>query len=86
MTEETVVLGQRYRDPVSEFEGVAIAFHNYLYGCRRVTVAGRDSDGKPDEYTFDEPQLEPSKAGPPLTVAPALAKTGGPRGTKQGQP
>ena len=82
---ETVVLGQRYRDPVSGWEGIAVCFHSYMFGCRRVTVAGKDSDGKPDEYTFDEPQLENSQEGPPLTVTP-LAKTGGPRGTKRGQP
>ena len=83
--EQAVVLGQRYKDPVSGWEGTAIAAHSYVYGCRRITVAGVDKDGKPDEYTFDEPQLENSFEGPPLTVTP-LAKTGGPRGTKRGQP
>ena len=56
---ESVVLGERYRDPISGWEGVATCLHTYLHGCRRVTLAGTDGDGRPDEYAFDEPQLEP---------------------------
>ena len=87
MEDDRTVLGQRYKDPVSGWEGTAIAVHTYVYGCRRVTVAGVNPEGKPDEYTFDEPQLENSDAGFPLVVTQTpLTKTGGPRGTKRGQP
>ena len=81
-----VILGHRYRDPVSGWEGTAVALINYMWGCRRVTVAGVNADGKPDEYTFDEPQLEPSQEGPRLVISQENRETGGPRGTKRGQP
>ncbi len=84
---ERVILGDRYKDRVSGWEGVAVATHSYVWGCRRVTIAGVGSDGKPDEYTFDEPQLAPSKAGPPIAHPSEQSKeTGGPRGTTRGQP
>ena len=56
---EPVVLGERYRDPISGWEGVATCIFTYLHGCRRVLLAGADGDGKPDDYAFDEPQLDP---------------------------
>jgi len=76
-----VNLGDKVRDPLSGFEGVAISSHNYLHGCTRINVQPVvDKDGKlPDTQTFDEPQLEvvtPEvvKADP---VAPSR-RTGGP--------
>jgi len=78
-----VVLGQRYKDPISGWEGIATSFHSYVYGCRRVTVSGVDENGKPDEFTFDEPQLVWTGSGHPATTA-QLAQNGGPRGTTHG--
>ncbi len=78
-----VVLGQQYQDPVSGWQGTATSFHSYVYGCRRVTVSGVDKDGKPDEYTFDEPQLVWIGQGHFADTAP-LEQTGGPRGTTHG--
>ena len=77
-----VILGHRYMDPVSGWEGIATSLHSYMYGCTRVTLSGVDSDGKPDEFTFDEPQL--TLMGPGLLEIPQLAETGGPRGTTHG--
>ena len=54
---EFVILGKRYRDTISGWEGMATCLFTYLHGCRRVLLAGADSEGKPDDYAFDEPQL-----------------------------
>ena len=53
-------LGTRCKDTVSGFTGVAVAAHNYLNGCTRITIQPPvDKDGKlPESQTFDEPQLE----------------------------
>ena len=56
---EFVILGEGYKDPISGWEGKATCLHTFLHGCRRVTLAGADGDGRPEDYTFDEPQLEP---------------------------
>jgi len=55
-----VKLGDKVRDKVSGFSGIAISEHNYLNGCRRVTIQPSiDKDGKlPSVETFDDPQLE----------------------------
>lgn len=52
-------LGDIVRDTVTDFEGVAIAEHMYLHGCRRISVQPQKlHDGKIiDAQTFDEPQL-----------------------------
>ena len=53
-------LGDRAKDTVSGFEGIAVARHTYLQGCDRVSLQPPiDKDGKHlDPHTFDEPQLE----------------------------
>ena len=61
-----VKLGDRYRDPITGFEGVAIARAEYLYGCARVCLqAMLDKDGNiPEPQWIDEMQLaelEPDK-------------------------
>ena len=55
-----IKLGQKLRDTISGFEGIAICRTEWLNGCFRVSLQGRvDKDGKlPESYTFDEPQLE----------------------------
>lgn len=53
-----VVLGERYRDVVSNFEGVATATFFYLHGCERVTLEQwDDKNGQLLELTFDAPRL-----------------------------
>jgi hypothetical protein len=55
----TICLGDLARDAVSGFEGVVVAAHQYLHGCRRLSIQPQHlHDGKPIEpQTFDEPQI-----------------------------
>jgi hypothetical protein len=61
-----IQLGDRVRDRITEYEGIAIARTEWLYGCVRLGVqrSGVDKDGKPFEpQTFDEGQLVVVDAG-----------------------
>ena len=71
--------GDRVRDEVSGWEGVATAKYLYQNGCVRYEVNGADKDGKPDGFVFDEQQLVVIEAR--RQPAP-LASTGGPRGNR----
>tara|TARA_Y100000310_G_scaffold314646_1_gene364221 strand:- start:810 stop:1070 length:261 start_codon:yes stop_codon:yes gene_type:complete len=55
-----VRLGDKVRDPITGFEGVAVSSHYYLHGCARISVQPPvDKEGKlPEIQSFDEPQLE----------------------------
>lgn len=57
MDDEFVELGKTYEDAVTGFVGVAISYHKYLQGCRRIGLERLDKDGRPDGHTFDEPNL-----------------------------
>lgn len=71
-----VKLGRRYRDRVTGFEGVAVSLHEYIQGCRRITLEKLSADGdKLLSLTFDEPNLE--QVGPRV-VERLGAATGGP--------
>ena len=72
-------LGDKVRDTVTGFTGIAIARTTWLHGCNRVVVQpiGVDKSGKIFEnQSFDEPQLEVLK---PAKVKEGNHKTGGPR-------
>ena len=71
-----IKLGSKVKDTVSGFTGVAVSSHEYLNGCRRVTIQPPvDKDGKlPEVQSFDEPQLQVL----PDTVIAGDNKTGGP--------
>lgn len=69
-----IQLGERYRDTITGFEGVATARFEYLHGCVRWNLTGV-VNGEPKDFSFDEPQLEPVP-----TVTPTRT-TGGPRPT-----
>lgn len=83
-----VQLGDRVRDMVTKFEGIAIGVTTWLNGCRRITIQPEtlDKEGKiRDAQTFDEPQLEVTKPGKVQvnsygSQAPTVpaARTGGP--------
>lgn len=75
-----LILGRKYRDVVSGWEGVATARYEYLNGCVRYEIAGADKDGKPESFIFDVEQLVAVDA-PPVVTAPA-SPTGGPRSSK----
>ncbi len=72
-----IKLGKKVRDTVSGFEGVAVSSHEYLQGCRRISIQPKvDKEGKlPDTCSFDEPQLEYVDTEKAL---PSNTKTGGP--------
>lgn len=82
-----IELGDKVRDVVTGFEGIAIGEHQWLTGCRSISVQpGKISeDGKLSEATgFDEHRLQiiqksavkmPSAEAPP---ASAIATKGGP--------
>lgn len=76
-----IVLGDKVKDSVSGFQGIAVSRHTYLQGCDRITVQPPiDKDGKhPDAMSFDEPQLLIVKASvvKPDPKPPSL-RTGGP--------
>lgn len=77
-----VNLGDKCKDKVTGFEGVAVARTEWLYNCTRITVQPPvGKDGKhPDNATFDEPSLIVTKAGHIKIAAMVLAreqKTGG---------
>lgn len=56
--ESQIVLGERYRDSVSGYEGVATGVAFFLHGCERVTVEQWvESAGDMRELTFDAPRL-----------------------------
>jgi len=55
-----VNLGDRVKDTVSGFSGIAVAKVSYLHGCTRIGVqAPTKNNKKPeDPQYFDEPQLK----------------------------
>ncbi len=70
-------LGDKVRDTVTGLEGTVVVESRFLNGCRRLGVQPElDKDGKmPDQYSFDEQQLELLKKE---VVKDTPAKTGGP--------
>jgi len=54
-----IKLGDKVKDSVSGFEGIAVSRHSYLQGCDRISIQPPiDKDGKlPDSATFDEGQV-----------------------------
>ena len=50
-----VKLGEKYRDSITGFEGIATARVTYLYGCVRVALEGTTKPG--ESVYFDEQRL-----------------------------
>ncbi len=73
--DRSVVLGERYRDSITGFEGVAVSSATYLYGCIRVQLERADKDGKSESDYFDEQRLVLVPAGDPVATT---ATSGGP--------
>lgn len=71
-----IELGQKARDTVTGFQGVAVAYTKWLNGCMRFGLQPPvDKEGKlPEAQWFDEPQIELVEDGVP--VGPS--DTGGP--------
>lgn len=68
-------LGDRYRDPLTGFEGVATAVTFYLHACERVTLEFI-KDGEIKFESFDAPRLIHVATG----EQPTTTRTGGPGG------
>lgn len=79
-----IKLGDRVRDVVTEFVGVATTVADHLTGCRRYWVEGKvDDKGNPVGQWVDESRLE--VVGEPVTLRqaevaerPAPANVGAP--------
>ncbi len=77
-----VELGDKVKDTVTGFSGIAVCKVDYLQGCRRFGVqAPSKNNKKPDEWQyFDEPQLQVIKRGAlkrPTIKLPRKRLTGG---------
>lgn len=73
-----IQLGDKVRDTVSGFEGIATVRIEYISGCSRIGVQPLvGADGKiPDAGHFDEPMLEVVTA---KVIAAQPSDKGGPR-------
>ena len=72
-------LGDKVKDTVTGFTGIAVGRTIWLYGCERITVQpeGLNKEGKTFEsQSFDEPQLTVLKS---KSKKEGNHKTGGPR-------
>lgn len=80
-----IKLGDKVKDIVTGFEGIAVCSTDWIHGCRRIGVQPEKlHDGKPiDAMHFDEPQLKIVKAG---KVAEGNHANGGPRPAPQRSP
>lgn len=80
-----VKLGDRCRDEITGFEGIATGKYDYLYGCCRIQLQPDklDDKGRPlGSEVFDEAQLVVIEAGARKGRPPVAAtSTGGPRET-----
>lgn len=76
-----VNLGDVAKDSVTGFEGIVVAYCEWLHGCARVTLQPQKlKDGIPIEaQTFDELQLERVTPKAIASATPSERQMGGPR-------
>lgn len=82
MAKVKVKLGDKVRDKVTGFEGIAVARTKWLTGCDRITIESTAlKDGKPIGLeTFDEDRVEQVNEGEYKGLSkPKSKKPGGPR-------
>ena len=81
-----IVLGQKVRDKVSGFEGIATGRAVYINGCVRICIEPPvDKDGKYQEHTWlDESQLEVIPGG--ISVGEPKAEATSEQGHSSGGP
>jgi hypothetical protein len=73
--ETDIVLGEKYRDEQTGYEGVATSIHFYQHACERVAIESYDERQKQvREIVFDAPRLTHIATGKVAKVT----KTGGP--------
>lgn len=75
-----IQLGDKVKDKVTGFVGIAVAETKFLNGCRRFGVqSDRLKDGLPtDASWFDEPQLTIVKSGVVESASQEQRENGGP--------
>jgi len=73
-----VVLGDRYKDSITGWEGVAVGRYEYLNGCIRIGLETMH-DGEPKEMVFDEQRIISIETQKPVDT---LASRGGPQDHK----
>lgn len=70
-----IILGERYVDKQTGYEGIANAIYFFQFGCERVTLEELDPQTKQiREQTFDAPRLTNIRTGATAKVT----RTGGP--------
>ena len=76
-----VKLGNKVRDTLTGFAGVAVARTEWLYGCSRIGIEPTElKDGKPIETQwFDEQRVEMVEDTRPTVSAASSASSGGPQ-------
>lgn len=79
--EAEIKLGEKYRDTVTGFEGVAVGRFEYLHGCTRIALQA-NVNGDIKDYSFDAPALVAVKDEQAFTSK----KTGGPRPSPAARP
>lgn len=78
-----IILGDRYLDKQTGFEGVATAIYFFQFGCERVNVEAFDATTKEIRTnTFDAPRLTNLRTRKTATVT----RTGGPGDPDEGRP
>jgi hypothetical protein len=77
MARKKIKLGDRVRDEITGFTGIAIGITEFQHGCTRVGVKSQElHEGKPiNAEWFDEPQLKVIKKE---VVKRGSRRTGGP--------
>jgi hypothetical protein len=69
VSDQSACLGKRYRDPITEYEGIATARVEYLGGGRvQILLERARSDGNPQEHYFYESRLELVTPKPPMGI------------------
>jgi hypothetical protein len=72
-----IELGDRVKDRLTGFEGIAIAITEWLYNCRRITVQPTDLDkdgAVAKAESFDEDQVEIVAKGALVAKVPRSAE------------
>lgn len=74
LAESTTVLGAKYRDRITGYEGTAVARTEYLSKCVHVELerglAEPGKEGTPEGFWFDEERLERVDAEPYVDKGP----------------
>lgn len=52
-----IKLGEKVKDTITDFEGVAVGKVEYLYGCKQIQIEGVNNDLQPKSYWFDEQRV-----------------------------